>query len=273
MKLLFWKKSNRKVLKRPRLYRMRRSLIDWGLLFTKIIATIATSWGLYHFFMISDYFRINHVSIQGELEHVDSEMIRKISQVQEGQNIFSTNLFGIAQNVKKISWINRVQVRRQLPSGLVIRVDEHQPFAVLEAAAVEGGKKYFLMSREGVLFKHIDSKIDDLPLITGFSEERMRKYPGYYRGALKSVYDFLKTVNKMSYGDFSLRQLSYDETMGFTAFLWFEEAGAFVKVYFGNDSDEKSLSLLNRMFATMKAEGVFYTKVDLHVKGKAFVRL
>ncbi|EKD41625.1 MAG: hypothetical protein ACD_73C00614G0002 [uncultured bacterium] len=269
----FWKKPNRKMVKRPRLYRMSRSVMDWGLLAIKIVATVVLTVGLYDFFVLSDYFKIKHVSVQGEMEHADSETILKVAQVKTGENIFGTNLYGIAQNVRKIPWINHVQVRRQLPSALVIRVDEHKPFAVVATAGSANELSYYLMSEEGVLFKRIENVDTALPLISGFEKEKLKKFPTYYRKYLNEVFSFLKKYQTMGETQFELKQIHFDETMGITSFLWSREHQQFVKVYFGLNPDEKKISLWNRMTHTMKDENVFYSRVDLHVKGKAFARL
>lgn len=276
--MIFFKKkpANRRVVKRARLYRMSRSVIDWLTLIGKMALVVLVLFGLYEFFVASSYFRLSEVEINGELEHVSRAKVEELAQIPYKKNIFSVNLFGIVKNIRRHPWIQHVQIRRKFPSGLIIHVQEHQPFAILQAQTNEKNNfEFFLMNQEGILFQRIKKHDMELPLIRGFELDKLKNYPGYFRPKIKEAFIFLKQFQELSKLDeLEVESVHYDVTNGIMAILKSknENKAPSMEVFFGKGDFDKKISVWNRFGRQMKEESALYSKIDLHVLGKVFAR-
>jgi cell division protein FtsQ len=74
------------------------------------------------------------------------------ARIQPGMNILGLNLSLARKRLLAHPWIAEAEIRREIPSGLVIRITEHRPLAVLDL-----GRK-FLIDASGVIFKEMDAQ-------------------------------------------------------------------------------------------------------------------
>ncbi len=272
--MFFLKKKavNRKVTKRPRLYRMSRSVLDWLSLGLKMLATVLVVAGLYHFLLGSTYFTIKSVQVTGPFEKISQNKILKLANVPLGKNLLMVNLHEIGQNIKKHPWVKQVYLRRRFPSDVVIEVTEHKSAAYLETQGELGAKTY-LMSDEGLVFLNVASREADLPVITGFNEEQLRKYPHYFSVKVADAFLFIKTFeSEVGPGDFTLQSVRYDLVDGVMANLT-KKSDEFlleVPVFFGRDNFLKKMNVWKHFAKNMREQNTNFTKVDLHVGGKIF---
>ncbi|MBF0099298.1 MAG: FtsQ-type POTRA domain-containing protein [Desulfobacterales bacterium] len=135
--------------------------------------------------------KIQQVDIHG-LVFMKPETIKSIAGVHEGMNIFSFNLSEVRDRLYASPWIANAEVTREVPSRMIIRIEENIPIA-----CVDVGYKFWL-NEQGKIFKLKEP--DDtfnLPLIQGFNIEELdfvgvsnsNYYPNKY---LDAVLDVLK---------------------------------------------------------------------------------
>ena len=74
-------------------------------------------------------FRIEEVEIRGQLDHVDTELIRTAVASELDGNYFSARLEEIEGAIRTLPWVFDANVRRRWPSTLVVGVDEVRPIA------------------------------------------------------------------------------------------------------------------------------------------------
>ena len=111
--------------------------------------------------MASTTFRVKQIDIEGARRAPRQELARLI-QTTLGRNIFSVDLGAVNRALLGHPWIKRARVSRQLPSRLVVEVEEHRPEALLHLGYL------YLLDAEGHVFKRAGlDETEGLPVITG----------------------------------------------------------------------------------------------------------
>lgn len=127
-----------------------------------------------------DWFNASHwpirsLRVESEGRSVSVAEIRARVATVTPAGFFGVNLADVRNVVMQNPWVERVEVRRQFPDRLVIRVDERQPIASYGATQ--------LLSSRGDLFV-VPSEYwpEHLPKLDGPESERVRVY-NIWRGA------------------------------------------------------------------------------------------
>jgi len=75
------------------------------------------------------HFRLSEAVVVHELHEVRrAEIEHALAGLLKG-NFFSVNVDAVRQSLERIAWVRHAEVRRQWPSGLQIRIEEHAPVA------------------------------------------------------------------------------------------------------------------------------------------------
>jgi cell division protein FtsQ len=108
-----------------------------------------------------DYFATRQMSIEGT-QRLTPETVARQAGIRMGENILAINLSLVRKRLLAHPWIAEAEVRREIPSRLIIRVKEQNALAL-----VDFGQK-FLINRQGQIFKAWDpSDPADLPVVSG----------------------------------------------------------------------------------------------------------
>lgn len=150
----------------------------------------------------SRYFRLSGVDVIGVVR-ADRDEIAEAIEVRAGESVLETDLGAIRERVEDVGWVKDVEVIRELPSKLIIRIEEHDPVGVIRM-------------KDGLLFVDIDgetAKIDidpvGYPRFNGISSlEEITEGSG--------LLGLLLTYGIISID--SIKTLKYDEVMGYTVF-------------------------------------------------------
>ena len=78
----------------------------------------------------SDYFSISGVDVIG-VERADRDEIARAVGVTVGESVLETDLLAMRDRIEAVTWIKTAEVIRELPSKIVIRVEEHMPVGVI----------------------------------------------------------------------------------------------------------------------------------------------
>ena len=145
-----------------------------GFKFTAAIAAVMTVTALFilvHDLLTQcDYFGARQLTIEG-MRRLTKEQVAGQAGVQAGVNILSTNLSLVRKRLLAHPWIAEAEVRREIPSGLIIRIKEHSALAL-----VDFGRKY-LINTHGEIFKAWEaSDPDTLPVIKGLKLSDLTAY-------------------------------------------------------------------------------------------------
>jgi cell division protein FtsQ len=155
----YYKNSNarkrNKMLKRF-VFGLKLMAVGTALVFVSLLFVFS-----YDFLTQCDYFKAEELMVNGAHRLTQNQVLQQ-ANITTGVNIFSVNLSKVRKRLLAHSWIEDAEVRRELPSGINIRVKEQKPLAVLDL-----GRK-FIINTHGEIFKEMD-KADhcSLPMISG----------------------------------------------------------------------------------------------------------
>lgn len=89
------------------------------------VATVVVLGLLAALFWFVPIFKPNNVEVTG-LDHLTAEEVIEAADVDQSANLLRLDEAPIAHRVSDLSWVDAVNVRKQLPSTVVITVTEHQ---------------------------------------------------------------------------------------------------------------------------------------------------
>ncbi len=213
MNVIMDKSKNELIIKRRRKKRIKNSILLL-LLLISILVTLCLK---------LDYFNINNIEVSGNRNIHKNEII-KLSSIENGNNIFYTNLKKARTNIKSNPYIQSVDIKRQLPSTLQINVVERDAYFY----GMDSGGRYVVVDNEGVVLE-IRKEINNMKLlkIQGFDfskakvsktlpvdDQRKIKLLGTFAGLLKadksgltlSIIDISNLLDiKMYYGNICVK--------------------------------------------------------------------
>ena len=108
-----------------------------------------------------DYFRAQSLKIAG-IQRLTVKQIVQQARVSKGVNVMAVNLSMVRKRLMAHPWIAEAEVRREIPSGLYIRIKEHSPLAIVNL-----DRKYIINEQGQIFKKWTASDPDNLPLING----------------------------------------------------------------------------------------------------------
>jgi len=127
-----------------------------------VLCIISTGFVLMYDLIIQcDYFKAKNLTITGNQMFSDKQIISQ-ADLKKGTNIFSVNLSIVEKRLLAHPWIAEADISRELPSGINIRIKEHNAVAVVDLG------RRFLINNKGKIFKEFTTGDPDvLPVING----------------------------------------------------------------------------------------------------------
>ena len=148
-------RKRNKMLKRF-VFGLKLMVVGTALVFVSLLFVFS-----YDFLTQCDYFKAKELMVNGAHRLTQNQVLQQ-ANITTGVNIFSVNLSKVRKRLLANSWIEDAEVRRELPSGINIRVKEQKPLAVLDL-----GRK-FIINTHGEVFKEMDRTDQcNLPMISG----------------------------------------------------------------------------------------------------------
>lgn len=127
----------------------------------------ASSGGIIYFLIFSSVFQIEKIQVFGTKKTSSEEIIKIVSAAQK--NIFLANLNEITKNIlEKYPQIAKIDLKRKLPNGLMIQVEERTAVAIFCQSITEEENCYFI-DREGVMLEKVSQMSLEMPKIIGES--------------------------------------------------------------------------------------------------------
>lgn len=147
------------------------------------------------------FWKISKISVEG-IKMVSEGLVKDKARIPLDENIFFLNYGEVAKRIKTIPQVKNVQVSGQLPSGVVIIVEERVPFAV---AIVSG--KYLILDEEGFIMESVSetgpgndiskARIADLPTVVGLPKSSVIDNKEVDPEVMRSIESSFKTLGKV----------------------------------------------------------------------------
>lgn len=135
-----------------------------------------------------DVFKIAAVNIQGNRILTDSEILQ-ITNIQPDSSIKSLDLATIQNQLETNPYIKAASVSRDYPNNVNILICERVPICYINH------KNLFLADAEGIVLPIPKQSLGtNLPVISGFEDDSLEYYPGYYIPN-ESVREIIRVIN------------------------------------------------------------------------------
>ena len=116
-------------------------------------------------FLLSIFFRVEEIRVEGNTHYTDEEIIRAID-IEEGDNLFFFDRFAAISRVfSKLPYIEEVSLKRALPNRITISVTESTALAYL----ILGDEEWTMDHHCKILGKAAEGETDQLVAIVNFN--------------------------------------------------------------------------------------------------------
>jgi len=106
-------------------------------------------------------FVVHRIVFSGN-EHLSDEELRNLAGLKTNENLFVLSGRKISAKMMESPWLRSVSVRKELPDGLHILVEEAAPFALLDMKG-----RLFIVDDQGKMLEELkDNQIPFLPIIS-----------------------------------------------------------------------------------------------------------
>jgi len=172
------------------------------------------SYQVYIVLLSSPYLALNEIEVVGA-NRIAVEMVIAASGLEKGVNILKIDEDLVEKQLGHLPWVKRVNVEREIPDRVVVRIEERV------AAALLAGKSVFLVDEDGYLFKEMapDEFDPDLLVIGGLEATRLIKM-GEERRVRETLTEALairRDYRSMGLDRFyRITEIQCDELLGFT---------------------------------------------------------
>lgn len=140
----------------------------------------------YDIFTQSDFFKTVHIHVQGCQTLTQGEVVEQ-AKLSRGLNIFSINLTTTRKRLMAHPWISEADVGREIPSGIRIRIKEHEPLAIIDI------NRKFLLNKQGNIFKEWQATDPvNLPVVDGLNFSDLNVGEKQYSQPFRAVMTVLK---------------------------------------------------------------------------------
>jgi len=110
-----------------------------------------------------EVFNFDNMKVVGN-ETVSSEELFRLSGLKFGENLFDIDIQRAAERIEANPFIKRVQISRDLPNSVAMRVFERKPFVFIAQGS------FYTADESGHLLPSRSHKNFDLPIITGIDD-------------------------------------------------------------------------------------------------------
>jgi len=238
----FWKKS-----RSVGVWCLKISVLLTGLAGISVLFVV-----LYSYLLTSPYIRLEQVEIVGVEEGIKKEL-REMSGLNFELSLLAIDLEEVQRRLEKHPWVRAVEVEKQFPHGLLIRVEKEEPRALVVA------EKLYYMNRFGKVFKEVSpNEAVDFPIVTGVSSDETDRQKQV--GFSMQVLQFLETQKD----PWSLKNLSeiHVKKDGDVS-LYFSFLPAAVKLRAQNL--ESKMKELKRVVEHLNSTGRIHTVKAIHL--------
>ncbi|MGQ0504203.1 MAG: cell division protein FtsQ/DivIB [Myxococcaceae bacterium] len=227
---------------------LARAAMTLGVTLGMAVAAKAT----YAWALASPTFAVRQITFQGTKRAAPTEL-QKLAGLGAGQNLLDLDVPGVVRAMSTHPWIKNVSIARHLPSGLEVKVKEHDPVALVVL------NELYLLDADGEPFKKVQpNDAVDLPLVTGVDRDAYLERPEETRAKFRAA---LVVVNDYQQGGFA-RGAKLSEVR------WAEGGVALVteqgqEIRLGEDDLGEKLARLSKVRAELSRRGMTADAIHL----------
>lgn len=133
--------------------------------FRRIFLLLLLTFIIYNALIRIELFNINKIEISGNINITEEQIIEKAG-FNLGDNLFKINRFTIANKLKKIGYIEKIDIDKVFPSTIRIKIDERTPYV-----EVIFDKEYYVFDTNGILLEKRSEPLEKLTLISNYKIE------------------------------------------------------------------------------------------------------
>ncbi len=211
----------------------------------------------------TDFLTIREIQVRG-CSNVRQSDVLDICDISKGANILSVNLAEKSRQLENNPWISQAIIKRSLPDTIVIQIEEHVPYAVIQL----GG--YYLISKRGDIFKKVSAPQQGLPLLTGLIKKDVVTGSPESLRVLNAAFTLINTLeHQNTFADKSSPHIAMDKTFGLTLYDTQSEC----KILLGFEKVETKLKLLSKIQKDLNRKALSAKMIHLNSTKKAYVTL
>lgn len=156
----------------------RRAGVRWAFGLVSVAAALFTvvgvavgGWYGWQALRQNERFRVHEIQLRGQKRFSRADM-KAYAGVERGTPLLGLDLDVVAGKLEGHPWVDRALVRRRLPDGLRVRIEEHEA-----AVLVSLGGLYVANQRGEVFKRYAPSDALVLPVVTGLTRQFIRAEP------------------------------------------------------------------------------------------------
>jgi cell division septal protein FtsQ len=129
------------------------------------------------------FLRVKEIVVMSPLTRLNEFDLIRLSEVKKGDNILTLRLRDVRERILRYPWVKDVRLSKRFPARLFIWVEEEEP-----AALIEIDSTFYLVSREGKVFKGLEAPDPkDFPILTGLAPDEIPTLLPRFMALVKSL--------------------------------------------------------------------------------------
>ena len=224
----------------------------------------------YHYLLTLPYFCLkgpDAIRITGQ-QRSRPELVLQQLQIKPGSSLLAIQPLKVEAALLRQPWIAAVELQREWPDRLSIRIREHQAMAIVQL------EDLYLMNDAGRLFKVLEPEDPhDLPVITGLNREFFQRPEGQIPPLLAKIFELLEFLRHNRDQELNLAAISeihVDPESGFTIYPVGLKAG----IILGFKDYAGKLANLQKIWPHLQQHHLAdIEKVDLNYPNRVLVSL
>jgi len=252
-------KRKRNIRKKKDQQRFKTSLLHGCIIAIVLSSAVLTAYGYRQVQKLS-FFRIQHIKVSGQTKYSRKKII-SLSGVKKGTSVFSADLINGSQKLESDPWIYRSVIKKKLPDTIEIIIEEHDPIAAIKL------DNYYLIDKNGIIFKKASKKEITLPKITGITKKDISKHRETGR-MIDSALELIKIMKNKSMIKKDLT-IVMDKTFGLTIANYRGN----IKTSLGFDNFSDKLSLLQKINNDLTGKGLAAKSINIQSTEKAYITI
>ena len=145
----------------------------------------------------SEKFHVRDIAIYG-CKELDPQMVEQIVRDNISGNVLDIEMDRLKERLEEVQWIQYVEIRRVLPSGLIIRVHERIPSVILQMKDT-----MMVADSNGILLDRYDTRYGklDVPVFRGIVGDDFDSYRLYQQENSARIRNALNMLAEIESGD------------------------------------------------------------------------
>lgn len=211
-----------------------------------VAAAGAGCWQGYRFLTSGQPLRIREVRFTGQ-RHASEQDLAEAATVRRGDNLLRADLGQLERAVAKVPWVKRAEAHRRFPAAVEVRIEEHQPAALVELSGL------YLVSADGEVFKRAAPGDGlDLPVVTGISREDFVQRPAEAKPQLAGALALARAYAQAGLAESApISEIHLEADQGVTLYVGAEGT----EVRLGTGDLPQKLNRLQKVLGALAATG------------------